>query len=203
MNGKTALGTLIAALAAATIAGCGTAAPAGPSPAAGAPAQAPTAAQHNDVDVAFANGMIPHHTQAVGMSQLATGRAASPKVVELAARIAAAQGPEITQLQGYLRGWNVAAAPTGSVGAMAGMDHGGGTSGMMSDAQMQQLSTAGGAEFDRMFLRMMIEHHTGAIAMAQTEVRDGQSPDTKALAQKIIDAQQSEIATMRELLTAV
>lgn len=203
MNSKTAIGMLVAAFAAATIAGCGSAATTGSAPAAGAPSPAATAAQHNDADIAFANGMIPHHAQAVAMSQLAPGHAASPQVLELAARIAQAQGPEITQLQGFLRSWNVAAAPTGFTGGMSGMDHGGGASGMVSDAQMQQLGAANGATFDRMFLQMMIEHHTGAITMAQAEVRNGNNPDAKSLAQRVIDAQQAEITTMRQLLTAI
>lgn len=66
-----------------------------------------------------------------------------------------------------------------------------------------QLEGASGAAFDRMFLQMMIEHHTGAIEMAEVELRDGQNADAKALAQKIIEAQRAEITQMRELLTTV
>lgn len=205
MNRKSVIGMLIAALTTVTIAGCGTSAPAATSASgAGAPSASSSAtAQHNDADVAFVQGMIPHHTQAVAMSQLVDGRASSPKVIELAKQIEQAQGPEITQMQGFLTSWNVAAAPTDTMGGMAGMGGMSGMSGMMTDQQMQQLDSASGAAFDRMWLQMMTEHHTGAVDMAQTELRDGQNPEAKALAQKIIDAQQAEIATMKQLLTTV
>jgi uncharacterized protein (DUF305 family) len=207
VNRKTVITVLVAALSTIAIAGCGTAAPSptsAPSAAAtAAPAGAAASAQHNDADIAFVQGMIPHHTQAVAMSQLAQGRASAPKVTALATRIQQAQGPEITQLQGFLRSWNVAAAPTGGMTGMGGMGSSSGLSGMMSDQQMQQLDSTSGAAFDRLFLQMMTEHHTGAITMAGTELRDGQNPEVKALAQKIIDAQQAEITTMKQLLTTV
>lgn len=205
MNRTSVIGMFIAALTTVTIAGCGTSAPStASSPGAGAPfASSSATAQHNDADVAFVQGMIPHHTQAVAMSQLVPGRASSTKVAELATQIAQAQGPEIAQMQGFLESWSVAAAPTDTMGGMAGLGGMPGASGMMSDQQMQQLGTASGAAFDRMWLQMMTEHHTGAVDMARTELRDGQNPEAKALAQKIIDAQQAEIATMKQLLTTV
>lgn len=200
MNRTTLLGGLTAVLAAVALAGCGsTTAPSATSSTASAATSATT--QHNDADVAFVQGMVPHHSQAVAMSQLVAGHTSNPKVIDLATRIAQAQGPEITQMQGFLQSWNVPAAPTGGgMGGMAGS--GSAMPGMMSDQQMQQLGAANGAAFDTMWLQMMTEHHTGAITMAQTELRDGQSADAKALAQKIIDAQQTEIATMKQLLSA-
>jgi uncharacterized protein (DUF305 family) len=122
-------------------------------------------------------------------------------------------------MQAMLQSWGLPAQPTSSAGTsgttgMNGMNGGSssappgasGTSGMpgmMSDQQMQQLNAATGTAFDRMFLQMMIQHHTGAIDMSQTELRDGQSPDAKALAQKIIDAQRAEITQMQQLLTTI
>jgi uncharacterized protein (DUF305 family) len=197
---------LVAALSTIAIVGCGTSAPSSTSApsAAATAASAAATAPHNDADIAFVQGMIPHHTQAVAMAELVQGRASSPKVTALAAQIEQAQGPEITQMQGLLQSWNVAAAPTGDMGGMSGMDHSNSAmSGMMSDQQMQELDSASGAAFDRLFLQMMTEHHTGAITMAQTELRDGQNPDAKALAQRIIDAQQAEIVTMNQLLTTL
>lgn len=205
MNRKSVIGMFVAALTTVTIAGCGTSAP-GPAstPAAGGPsASSSVSSEHNDADVAFVQGMIPHHTQAVAMSQLVDGRASAPEVIELAKQIEQAQGPEITQMQGFLTSWNVAAAPTDTMGGMTGMGGTSGMSGMMTDQQMQQLQSTNGAAFDRMFLQMMTQHHTGAVDMAQTELRDGRNPEAKALAQKIIDAQQAEIATMKQLLTTV
>ena len=88
------------------------------------------------------------------------------------------------------------------MGGMAGMDHGGSPGGMMSDTQMQQLGQVRGAEFDRMFLTMMIEHHNGAVQMAETELASGRNAEAKKLAQAIIDAQRAEIAEMNTLLTS-
>jgi uncharacterized protein (DUF305 family) len=74
---------------------------------------------------------------------------------------------------------------------------------MMTDAQMQQLRQARGADFDRMFLQMMTAHHEGAVEMARTELAGGRNPEAKALAQKIIDEQQAEITTMANLLSTL
>lgn len=146
-----------------------------------------------DADVTFAAGMIPHHGQAIEMAQLAEGRAADPRVLDLAARIEAAQGPEIETLAGWLDQWGVE-------DDMAGMDHDE-MSGMMSDQDMQALMGATGMEFDRPFLQMMIEHHRGALQMAEAEAAAGQNPDAIAMAETIRDTQAAEIAEMQQLLT--
>jgi len=104
--------------------------------------------------------MIPHHSQAVAMADIAAQRATDARVTQLAARIQQAQ-------------------------------------------QMQQLEQAGGAEFDRMFLQMMVEHHNGAVAMAHTELAEGQNPEGEALAQKIIDDQRAEIREMQTLSSMI
>lgn len=159
--------------------------------------QAPTSqasGTHNQADVAFAQNMVVHHQQAVEMSRSATGRAGSPEVRELAEQIAAAQGPEIDQLNGWLRDWGAAPAQHGGHGGHQQMD------GMMSAEQMRGLAQASGADFDRQFLSMMIEHHEGAVSMARTELESGAFPEAKQLAQRIIDTQRAEIDTMRGLL---
>ena len=161
------------------------------------------AGQHNEADVAFAQGMIPHHTQAIEMSQLAPERAQSEQVKDLARQIEAAQGPEIDTLTGWLQRWG-APAPQSEMpgmdhGSMPGMDHGG-MQGMMAPEDMQKLQQARGAEFDRMFLTMMIEHHEGAVTMAETELAQGQFPEAKQMAQQIVSSQQAEIKTMQDLL---
>ena len=155
-------------------------------------------AQFNDADVAFAQGMLPHHQQAVEMAQLAPDRAADPRVADLAARIEAAQAPEIETLSGWLEAWGTEAGSSGGRGH-GGMDHGD-TGGMMSDEDMAALAYVSGAEFDRVFLTMMVEHHRGATAMAGAEVADGQSPDALAMAEDIRDMQNAEIAEMEQLL---
>lgn len=219
MNRKTVIGMLVAALSAVVLAGCSNSAtPAAPGAATTtAPAATEAAAAHNDADVAFVQGMIPHHAQAVQMSQLAEQRATNPQVKQLATQIDQAQGPEIQQMQAMLQSWGLPAQPTAAADT-SGMNHSntsampgtdgmpgmsGGMPGMMSDQQMQQLGAATGPEFDRMFLQMMIQHHTGAIQMSQTELRDGQNPDAKALAQQIIAAQQAEITQMQALLKTI
>jgi uncharacterized protein (DUF305 family) len=180
------------------------------------PAPAPaTQAGQNQQDVTFAQEMIAHHTQAIDMAKLAPSRSTNPKVLDLASRIEKAQDPEIQQMQGWLTQWGAAAGPssssmpgTTSTGmSMPGMDHGstpsstGSMPGMMADADMTKLQQAKGAEFDKMFLEMMVQHHQGAIDMAKTELASGSNTDAKTLAQKIIDAQQSEITEMQNLLT--
>jgi uncharacterized protein (DUF305 family) len=154
----------------------------------------------NEADVAFAQGMIPHHRQAVAMAELAEDRAESAEVVDLAQRIKAAQDPEIEQMTGWLEEWGQEVPDEMGHGGMSGMD--GGMPGMMSEEDMAAMGDASGPAFDEMFLTMMIEHHEGAIEMAETELADGQDPEAKELAQAIIDAQQAEIEEMRGILDA-
>lgn len=160
-------------------------------------------AAFNDADVNFAQLMIPHHEQAIEMAQMAQGRASNGEVLELAESIEAAQGPEIETLEGWLEAWGEEVTS----GGMGGMDHGdmgddsgGAMSGMMDEEEMNGLMEASGADWDRMFLEMMIEHHEGAVEMAQVEVDQGENPDAVALAEKIISDQQAEIAQMQHLL---
>jgi uncharacterized protein (DUF305 family) len=160
-------------------------------------------------DISFAQGMIPHHAQAVEMSDLALIHSASPQVRALAEQIKAAQGPEIDLMEQWLSAWG---APTGAAGdpVAGGTDdgHGGGHDmdmgdmGMMSDADMESLGSAHGDGFDRMWLEMMIEHHEGAVVMAEEVLRTTKDPEVRRLAQGIIDGQEVEIETMRGLLAA-
>ena len=163
--------------------------------------------QFNDADVTFAQGMIPHHEQAVEMAQMAEERAQSPDVKQLAADIEAAQAPEIEQLTTWLEAWGEEVpGSSGDDGGMSGMDHGGDSmdmgEGMMSSDDMAMLSDAKGAEFDRMFLEMMTEHHQGAVEMAETEVADGEHPDAIRMAEDIIATQEAEIEEMKKLLAS-
>jgi uncharacterized protein (DUF305 family) len=151
--------------------------------------------------------MIPHHTDAVNMAKLVSSRSKNPQVIDLANRIGKGQEPEIQQMQGWLSAWN-ASMPGMSTGSMPGMSDGsmpgmsgGSMPGMMSAEEMKQLEQAKGAEFDKMWLDMMIKHHQGAVDMAKTELGKGASTEAKALAQKIIDAQQGEITEMQGMLS--
>ena len=168
----------------------------GPS-AAAAPTGTPASGPHNQADFAFATDMIPHHTQAVQMSDMAATAATDTEVKTLAAAIKNAQDPEIAQMSGWLAGWG-ATVPTGSsMGMGTGMGSG---TGMMSDADMADLDKATGATFDRMWVTMMITHHQGAVAMAQTELADGENPDAQTLARSIVSSQAAQIAQLQTLL---
>lgn len=168
----------------------------------------PTAAEQvegpdNEADVTFAQGMLPHHRQAVEMSKLALDRAEDPEVLALAEEISAAQEPEIQTMTAFLEAWG-AEVPEQDT-SMEGMDHGGdepmeGMAGMMSPEDMSALESAEGAEFDEMFLQMMVEHHEGAVSMAEVELDEGQNPTALELAQTIVDTQESEIDRMQDLL---
>ncbi|MET8849894.1 DUF305 domain-containing protein [Amycolatopsis sp. NPDC004625] len=149
------------------------------------------AADHNADDVTFARQMVPHHSQALDMAKLVPSRSTDPKVLDLASRIEKAQEPEIRQLQGWLTTWDA---------AMPGMTREP-MPGMMSGDETKQLERVKGTEFDQLWLGTMIKHHQGAIDMAGTELAKGGNADAKALARKIIDAQQAEITEMRGLLS--
>ncbi|WP_101790292.1 DUF305 domain-containing protein [Nonomuraea indica] len=169
-------------------------------PATGGAAVTPTGTQpgasFNDADVMFAQMMIPHHRQAVEMAELAESRAKDPEVKELAAKIKAAQDPEIATMRGWLEEWG-RPAPTGTEG-MADMGHG--MPGMMSPEDMGMLGKASGAAFDKRFTQMMIAHHKGAIEMARTEQQQGADPEAKELARTIESSQQAEVEQMQKIL---
>ncbi|MFI6438363.1 DUF305 domain-containing protein [Streptomyces sp. NPDC050759] len=159
-----------------------------------------SAGAHNAQDVSFAQGMIPHHQQAIEMAGLADGRAASAQVKDLAARVEKAQGPEISTMTGWLKTWGEKVPES-----MPGMDHSGmegmeGMAGMMDSADMDKLKKASGKEFDSMFLTMMVEHHEGAVEMATTEKAKGEYKAATAMAGDIVTAQNAEISEMKKLL---
>ncbi|MFE7416582.1 DUF305 domain-containing protein [Rhodococcus sp. NPDC057529] len=186
-----------AAAAALVLTGCG-ADSAGTSTSAATTSVAHSQARFNDADIAFLNGMYPHHAQAVEMADLVAGRTENADVVALAAAIEAAQQPEMDRMTDWLQQWGQPLPASD----MSGMDHGGTDhgDGMMSTDRMDALTALSGAEFDRQWLTMMIEHHEGAIDMANTELADGENPDAKQLATDIVTAQQREIADMRAAL---
>jgi uncharacterized protein (DUF305 family) len=161
------------------------------SPSTGTPASGP----HNQADVTFATDMIPHHAQALVMADMALVHGTSPDFRALATAIKAAQKPEIDQMSGWLVGWGEQVPDSGGHGGHMGM-------GMMSDQDLDDLSRARGSGFESMWLRMMIEHHEGAIEMSQTELRQGSNAEAKELAQSIITSQSAEIEQMEKMLDA-
>ena len=164
--------------------------------AANSPAPAtPAAGPYDAADVMFAQMMIPHHQQAVTMSDMILAKdGMDSRVTDLAIKIKAAQAPEIAQMSGWLAGWSKRPIPS------MGMDHDMG-GGMMSEADRDPLDKANGKDAARLFLTGMIKHHQGAITMAQQEMANGQNPAAIALANKIVTDQKAEITTMRRLLT--
>jgi uncharacterized protein (DUF305 family) len=171
--------------------------------------------EHNKADVSFATDMIPHHAQAVSMVDLTMDRDLDPEVQELADAIRAAQSPEIETMSGWLQEWGEEVPPTmrdhvngGHEGhgddessmsdSMEGMDAD--MPGMMSAEDMDALENASDAEFQDMWLTMMIEHHEGAIEMSETEQKEGRFKPAVDLADTIIEAQATEIDTMEKLL---
>jgi uncharacterized protein (DUF305 family) len=158
------------------------------------PRPAATSATHNGFDTLFAQGMIPHHRQAVDMSEMMLGKQGiDARITALATKIKAAQGPEIDTMTGWLRAWN---EPNQMAGGHA-------MSGMMGDDDLRKLEAAQGPEAARLFLTQMIAHHEGAVEMANAEVRSGRDAAAVLLARDIAAAQTTEIAEMKQLLAGL
>lgn len=158
---------------------------------------APDASTLNEADVEFAQGMIAHHEQAIEMAEIALDPniGASPEVVDLATRIKGAQDPEVQLMSGWLTAAGEPVAMELSEGHdMSSME------GMMTAEQMDEMASMTGADFDTMWLEMMIAHHEGAVSQSQTVKANGSNPDVLALADQIITAQQGEISEMQALL---
>ena len=157
----------------------------------------------NDTDVAFATDMIQHHAQALQMVDLSMGHDLDPEVQRLADDIRAAQAPEIEKMADWLQDWEQPVPETVRDHANAdggGMDMGSDMPGMMSPEDLQSLEQAEGTDFQRMWLEMMIEHHEGAIEMADEEQDNGEHPQAVTMAEDIADAQAEEASTMKDLL---
>ena len=157
----------------------------------GSSTSAAPAATFNDADVMFLQMMYPHHAQAVEMAKLVPTRSQNQQVKDLAAAIEKAQAPEMQQMTTLLAGF-------GKPAPSATMSHS--MPGLMTPQQMTELTGLSGAAFDKMWLQMMVEHHQGAITMANDELKNGTNADAKAMAQAIITTQQAEITTMNGML---
>lgn len=161
-------------------------------------------------DVRFMTGMIGHHAQALGMSNLAPVNGASPSIRTLAARIINAQSDEIANMQRWLRdrGQPVPEVHVNGAQVMvhgAGMDHAshGQMPGMLSDEQMASLAAARDSAFDRLFLTLMIQHHRGAVFMVdELFATDGAAQDTDVFkfASDVQVDQRTEVARMEQML---
>lgn len=162
-------------------------------------------AEHGEVahdDIAFVQMMVPHHAQALRMAKLAPARAQSPRVKALARRILAAQRPEILAMAAWLTEQGVA-VPRASDDASA-FDHGehghASMHGMLTEEQLHALEDATGAEFDRLFLEGMIQHHRGAIEMADAVAKRGSDVRVTEMAEEMVIGQGAEVDRMEALL---
>lgn len=161
-----------------------------------APSASAPSSTANFADEMFVMMMIPHHEQAIEMSDMVLAKdGLDPRIAELAEQIKDAQGPEIERMLGWLDDWGV----DYDADTMAGMDHGS-MGGMMSAEDMTALENADAAAAGRLFLEQMIMHHEGAVDMARAALEDGQNSEVLVLAQQVIDDQTAEIAVMQELL---
>jgi uncharacterized protein (DUF305 family) len=144
---------------------------------------------YTDDELMFASMMIPHHSQAITMSDLALANTTNPEILSLATAIRDAQAPEIAQMQSWLEQSDYSGTHAGH------MDMGG----MLSDEELAQLSTAKGSAFDRLFLKGMIAHHEGAIEMLSM-IKNSTNSEVKKLSADILTSQSAEIEAMKALL---
>ena len=154
-----------------------------------------TATSFNDADVMFAQMMIPHHEQAIEMSDMALDPSiqASKEVSDLAAQIKAAQDPEITQMKDLLTSWGQPLTTD-----MA-MDHSSMMDGMLSSDDMEKLGSLKGPNFDDFWAQSMIAHHEGAIDMAEVVLAEGLNKEILSLANEIVSAQATEIEILKAI----
>ena len=154
----------------------------------------PESADFNDADVMFAQMMIPHHEQAIEMSDIALdpNTGASAAIIALATQIKGAQDPEISQMKNLLTTW-------GMPMEMSSMDHSSMMDGMLSLEEMDTLGQLKGAEFDKAWAKGMIAHHEGAITMANDVLANGKNSEILALANAVVSGQSAEIKTLKPL----
>lgn len=147
-------------------------------------------------DVDFAIQMQAHHQQALVMTEMAADHATDSRVRKLAEEITTAQGREIDVMAGWIKRW----AKQGAKLPGHGDSHAAHGPGMLSEADTARLGRASGKRFDHMWLRLMIEHHQGALDLARDEISDGRSVAAKRLARDVLRTQRTEIDQMRTML---
>jgi uncharacterized protein (DUF305 family) len=142
-------------------------------------------------DAMFLQMMIPHHEQAVVMSNLALSISKDADVLKLAKQIKDAQAPEIIKMQGWLTDAGLSEDPGHSMGD--------GMGGMLSDSELSALKGSTGNTFDKLFLTGMIAHHEGAIHMVMM-IENSPNSEINNLGKEIVKSQSAEIELMNELL---
>ncbi len=144
-------------------------------------------------DAMFLQMMIPHHEQAVIMSDLAIKISTNKELLTLAAQIKSAQNPEIVQMKKWLADDGLGEDPGHSMDGMGGM---------LSEDELTDLSNSTGKNFDKKFISGMIEHHLGALDMVRM-IEDSKVAELRSFADSITKTQSAEIDLMRKLLTKI
>jgi len=161
-------------------------------------------------DVHFVTGMIAHHAQALEMARLVPDRAGRADLHLMAERITVSQRDEIALMQRWLRShgqdtvpWQGGAAHHAHHVPASADSAGGGMPGMATPEEMARLAASRGAEFDRLFLELMIRHHQGALVMVAelfATPGGGEASDVFGLASEVDADQRMEIDRMRTML---
>ena len=141
----------------------------------------------------FLQMMIPHHQQAIVISDLAISISKNEDILKLANQIKGAQAPEIDQMKSWLKAAALGEDPGHSMHAMAGM---------LTDSQLEQLKNSTGKDFDRQFLSGMIAHHQGAVEMVRM-IENSSDLKLRDFGKQINQSQSSEIAVMKQLLKSI
>ena len=152
----------------------------------------------NERDLTYVVSMIGHHRQALEMTELAPDRASNETVRGLASRIHDTQGPEIGAMEQWQKQFTVNAEQHGHSTALPHVDHAT-MPGMASTADMAALAAATGGEFDKLFVRLMIAHHKGALKMAEEVLSNGVDVRVEEMASDVIATQTDEIKRMQDL----
>lgn len=140
-------------------------------------------------EIMFAQMMIPHHEQAISMSEIALKKSRNQAILKLSNQIKSLQGTEKSQLAYWLK----------ATDSSMTMDHDMQMSGMLTTKELALLKRLNGTQFDRTFLQLMIKHHQGALEMLDL-ISDSKNLEAKALAKAIKSAQSKEITSMKLLL---
>lgn len=161
------------------------------------PVTIPKGVLYTEADVHFMQGMIAHHAQAIYMSRMAASRQANPRVLKFANKIDQSQQAEIHLMQNWLVDHQQAAPDTGSWRTMT-------MPGMLTAQQLKDLDASKGADFDREFLNLMIQHHEGALKMVEDLLASplaAQDVDVSVFANDVVTVQTAEIQLMQQMLS--
>ena len=150
-------------------------------------------ASFTGADIMFLQMMIPHHQQAIDISNIALKTSKDSELLALAKTIIKSQSTEIVQMKSWLQD---AGATTDMGHSMSDMG------GMLDDSELSALSAATGKSFDLLWLKGMIGHHDGAIHMTQM-IEDANNPEVKYFGEKVVKDQSAQIDQMNAMLKRI